>query len=63
MKLLPIDPARAVIIKEFGGEITAIDPIGAQVSGIDLSSKGLCHVVFPKTYQARRGFHAVISSA
>ena len=39
MKLPPIDPARAAIIKEFDGEITAIEPIGALVSGIDLSSK------------------------
>ncbi len=38
-KLLPIDPARTAVIEKFGGEITALDPIGAQVSGIDLSSQ------------------------
>ncbi len=38
-KLPPIDPADATIVEQFGGEITALDPIGAQVSGIDLSSK------------------------
>jgi len=37
--LPPIDPERAAIIEDFGGKLTALDPIGAQVSGIDLSSK------------------------
>ena len=38
-KLPPIDPSRAAIIQRFGAEIQALDPIGAQVSGIDLSSR------------------------
>ena len=38
-KLPPIDPAHAAIIQKFGAEIKALDPIGAQVSGVDLSSK------------------------
>lgn len=38
-KLPPIDPARAAIIEQYNAEITALDPIGAQVSGIDLSAK------------------------
>ena len=38
-KLPPIDPARADIIKNYGGQITALDPIGAQITGMDLSSK------------------------
>jgi len=38
-KLLSIDPERTAIIEKFGGEITALDPIGAQISGIDLSSQ------------------------
>lgn len=36
-KLPPIETVPADIIERFGGEITALDPIGAQVSGIDLS--------------------------
>ena len=37
-KLPPIDPARAEVIEQSGGAIAALDPIGAQVSGVDLSS-------------------------
>ncbi len=36
-KLPEIDPARAAIIQKHGGEIIPLDPIGAQVSGIDLT--------------------------
>jgi len=38
-KVPPIEPAHAATIEKFGGEITALEPIGAQVTGIDLSSK------------------------
>ena len=34
-----IDPSRADTIEEFGGEISPLTPIGAQISGIDLSSE------------------------
>lgn len=37
-KLPSVDPDRAEIIEQFGGRLTALDPIGAQVSGIDLTS-------------------------
>jgi taurine dioxygenase len=37
--LPPIDRAHAALIQDHGAEIAALDPIGAQVSGIDLSSK------------------------
>ena len=37
-KLPEIDSARAAIVKSFGGEIIPLEPIGAQVSGIDLTS-------------------------
>ncbi len=35
----PFDPTRAAAIAAAGGEITALDPLGAQVRGIDLSAK------------------------
>jgi taurine dioxygenase len=35
----PLDPARVAIIEEFGGKITPLDPIGAQVEGIDLTAE------------------------
>lgn len=38
-KLPPIDPDSAAAIAAVGGEIIALDPIGMQVSGIDLSAK------------------------
>ena len=37
-KFLPIDPAHAEIVERNGGKITALDPIGVQVTGIDLSA-------------------------
>jgi taurine dioxygenase len=37
--LPPIDPARAAVIEAHGARITALDPIGAEVSGIDLSAE------------------------
>jgi taurine dioxygenase len=36
--LPPIDPERAAIAARAGAEITALDPIGAQVSGVDLTA-------------------------
>ena len=36
-RLSPIDAEHATIVAGFGGQITPLDPIGAQVSGIDLS--------------------------
>jgi taurine dioxygenase len=39
-KNLPeLDPSRVAIVEQFGGEIAPLDPIGARVSGIDLTSK------------------------
>lgn len=37
-RLPSLDPSRVGIIEEFGGEIIPLEPIGAQVSGVDLSS-------------------------
>lgn len=37
-KLSPIDPTRAAVIESFGATITPLDPIGAQVEGLDLTS-------------------------
>lgn len=36
--LSPPDPARVATIEKFGGKISPLDPVGAQVEGIDLSS-------------------------
>ncbi|GHE21786.1 TauD/TfdA dioxygenase family protein [Halomonas urumqiensis] len=36
--LPPLDPSRVATIEAFGGTITSLDPLGAQVQGIDLSS-------------------------
>ncbi len=33
-----LDPSRVALIESFGGQIEALDPIGAAVSGIDLSA-------------------------
>jgi taurine dioxygenase len=38
-KIVPPDPSRVVIIEKFGGKITLLDPMGAEVRGIDLSSQ------------------------
>ena len=37
-KLSPLDPSRVAIVEKHGGQITPLDPIGAQVRGIDLTS-------------------------
>ncbi|MBC01424.1 MAG: taurine dioxygenase [Rhodobacteraceae bacterium] len=37
-RLPSLDPSRVGIIEEFGGEIIPLEPIGARVSGVDLSS-------------------------
>jgi len=37
--IAPLDPARVAIIEKFGGTITPLDPIGAEVKGIDLSHR------------------------
>jgi len=37
-KLPPVDPACVAAVERIGGTITPLDPIGAQVSGIDLAS-------------------------
>lgn len=36
--LAPLDPSRKALIESIGGAITPLDPIGARVSGIDLTS-------------------------
>ncbi|MEJ1994870.1 MAG: TauD/TfdA family dioxygenase [Limibacillus sp.] len=38
-KLPPLDPTRVAIIEKFGAEISAIDPVGAEVRGVDLTSQ------------------------
>ena len=38
-KISPLDPSRVETIEEAGGRILPLDPIGAAVSGIDLSSE------------------------
>lgn len=37
-KLPPLDPSRVATIEEHGGQITPLNPIGASVQGIDLTS-------------------------
>ncbi|APE30373.1 taurine dioxygenase [Halomonas aestuarii] len=37
--LSPLDPQRVATIEAFGGTITPLDPVGAQVQGIDLSAE------------------------
>ena len=37
-KISPLDPSRVATIERNGGKLTPLDPIGAQVEGIDLSS-------------------------
>ncbi|WP_376692479.1 TauD/TfdA dioxygenase family protein [Wenzhouxiangella sp. EGI_FJ10409] len=34
-----LDPVRVGIVEQFGGEILPLDPVGAEVRGLDLSSK------------------------
>ena len=36
----PLDPSRSALIENFGGSIRPLDPIGAEVAGIDLSADG-----------------------
>jgi taurine dioxygenase len=58
-KLSPIDPQHIAVIEEFGGRIRPLDPIGAEVQGIDLSSKETppAEVVEALEYEmALRGF-------
>jgi taurine dioxygenase len=58
-KLPPIDPARSAVIEEVGGAIAALDPIGAQVSGIDLSARDApppAVIDVLEREMARRGF-------
>lgn len=57
-QLPPVDPSRAAAIRNFGGEIIPLDPIGAQVSGIDLSSTQPPREVLDALEQemAHRGF-------
>ena len=38
-KLPPLDPSRVATIEKFGARITTLEPAGAQVQGIDLSSR------------------------
>ncbi|RBI85616.1 taurine dioxygenase [Rhodosalinus halophilus] len=35
----PLDPSHVSAVEEYGGRIVSLDPIGAQVSGIDLASE------------------------
>ncbi|MGB8711700.1 MAG: TauD/TfdA family dioxygenase [Onishia taeanensis] len=37
--IAPLDPTRVAIIEQFGGSITPLDPLGAEVRGIDLSAQ------------------------
>jgi taurine dioxygenase len=38
-KIAPLGPSRVATIEKFGGKIIPLDPIGAEVRGIDLSSR------------------------
>ena len=38
-RLPPIDETRAALIKGHGARITPLEPIGAQVSGLDLTAR------------------------
>ena len=38
-KIPPIDPAHAAVIERYGGTMTALEPIGLQVSGMDLTAQ------------------------
>jgi len=38
-KIAPLDPSRVAIIEKFGGKIIPLDPVGAEVQGISLSSR------------------------
>ena len=38
-RLSPIDPSHISTVAAFGGTLTPLEPVGAQVSGIDLSSE------------------------
>ncbi len=40
-KLPPLDPSRVATIEKHGGRITPLEPIGARVEGIDLSSENM----------------------
>ncbi|MDO6671359.1 TauD/TfdA dioxygenase family protein [Cobetia amphilecti] len=35
---VPFDPAQVAVIEQFGGRITPLEPVGAEVRGIDLSA-------------------------
>ncbi|WP_281020105.1 TauD/TfdA family dioxygenase [Minwuia sp. IMCC3060] len=35
----PLDPCRVAIIEQFGGKIVPLEPLGAQVQGIDLATR------------------------
>lgn len=51
-KLQAFNPSRTTTIEEFGGKITPLDPIGAQVEGIDLTSE---HAPPPAVIDALEG--------
>ncbi|MDT8409316.1 MAG: TauD/TfdA family dioxygenase [Wenzhouxiangellaceae bacterium] len=58
-KIPPLDPSRIGTIERFGGKIDALDPIGAEVHGIDLSAEHPppAEVVAALEHEmARRGF-------
>lgn len=53
----PLDPSRVAEIEKNGGEMTPLDPIGAQVRGIDLSAQPSPTVVAALEHEmANRGF-------
>ena len=57
--IAPLDPTRIAIIERFGGSITPLDPLGAEVRGIDLSAQDAPpHEVIEALEQemAKRGF-------
>ncbi len=37
--LPPLDPSRVATVEKIGAKITPLDPVGAQVEGIDLTSR------------------------
>ena len=58
-KIPPIDPAHAAVVERYGGKMTALEPIGLQVSGMDLTACSALPtevLVVLEQEMAKRGF-------
>ncbi|MGS0467906.1 hypothetical protein ACU8V3_12775 [Cobetia marina] len=56
---VPFDLAQVAVIEQFGGSITPLEPIGAEVRGIDLSAQDAPPAPVLETLEkimAERGF-------